>query len=276
MLPPTTQQEGQVTAKVTYNGKSYDQGLKVIDYKHIPRQTIFPESTAKVVRLNLERKGQYVGYIMGSGDAVPESLAQIGYTVSMLDPNTISAESLAAFDAVIVGVSAYNTIDRMPFIQPDLMEYVKQGGTVITQYNTSMRGQPEIGPYPFQISRDRVTVEDAEVRILAPNHPLIDGPNKITEKDFEGWVQERGLYFPNEWDDRYTAILSSNDPGDTPNDGGLLVGQYGEGYFVYTGYSWFRELPAGVAGAFRIFSNMISLGNEKPKNTKLNQVENKR
>tara|TARA_R110001592_G_scaffold59171_2_gene179503 strand:- start:389 stop:2929 length:2541 start_codon:yes stop_codon:yes gene_type:complete len=276
VLPPTTQQEGQVTAKVTYNGKSYHQGLKVIDYKHIPRQTIFPESTAKVVRLNLERKGQYVGYIMGSGDAVPESLTQIGYTVSILDPNTITAESLADFDAVIIGVRAYNTVDRMPFIQPDLMAYVKQGGTVIVQYNTSMRDQPEIGPYPFQISRDRVTVEDAKVRILAPDHPLINGPNKITEKDFEGWVQERGLYFPNQWDEKYTAILSSNDPGDKPNDGGLIVGQYGEGYFVYTGYSWFRELPAGVPGAFRIFSNMISLGNEKPKNTKLNQIEKKR
>lgn len=156
------------------------------------------------------------------------------------------------------------------------MAYVKQGGTVIAQYNTSMRDQPEIGPYPFQISRDRVTVEDAKVRILAPDHPLINGPNKITEKDFEGWVQERGLYFPNQWDEKYTAILSSNDPGDKPNDGGLIVGQYGEGYFVYTGYSWFRELPAGVPGAFRIFSNMISLGNEKPKNTKLNQIEKKR
>ncbi|WP_323756108.1 PIG-L family deacetylase [Roseivirga sp.] len=276
VLPPTTQQEGQVTAKVTYNGKSYHQGLKTIEYKHIPKQTIFPESTAKVVRLNLERKGQYVGYIMGSGDAVPESLTQIGYTVSILDPNSVTAESLAAFDAVIIGVRAYNTVERMPFIQPDLMEYVKQGGTVIAQYNTSMRDQPEIGPYPFQISRDRVTVEDAKVRILAPDHPLINGPNKITEKDFEGWVQERGLYFPNQWDEKYTAILSSNDPGDKPNDGGLIVGQYGEGYFVYTGYSWFRELPAGVAGAYRIFSNMISLGNEKPKNTKLNQIEKKR
>ena len=276
VLPPTTQQEGQVTASVSYDGKTYQQGLKLIDYKHIPRQTIFPESSAKVVRLKLERNGQYVGYIMGSGDAVPESLTQIGYTVSMLDPNTITVESLSDFDAVIIGVRAYNTIDRMPFIQPDLMEYVKQGGTLIAQYNTSMRNQPEIGPYPFQVSRDRVTVEDAEVRILAPSHPLIDGPNKITQKDFEGWVQERGLYFPNEWDDKYTAILSSNDPGDKPNDGGLLVGQYGEGYFVYTGYSWFRELPAGVAGAYRIFSNMISLGNEKPKNTKLNSAENKR
>ncbi|MFT6970876.1 MAG: hypothetical protein ACJAXX_001443 [Roseivirga sp.] len=172
----------------------------------------------------------------------------------------------------MIGVRAFNTEERMPYIQPALMEFVKSGGTVITQYNTSMRNQPAIGPYPFSISRDRVTVEEAEVRILAPNHPLIDGPNKITAKDFEGWVQERGLYFPDKWDEKYTAILSSNDPGDSPNDGGLLVAEYGQGYFVYTGYSWFRELPAGVPGAYRIFSNMISLGNQKPKDTKVDAI----
>ena len=125
-----------------------------------------------------------------------------------------------------------------------------------------MRNQPPIGPYPFSISRDRVTVEEAPVRILEPDHPLIKGPNKITEKDFEGWVQERGLYFPNQWDERYTAILSSNDPGESPKNGGLLVAKYGRGYFIYTGYSWFRELPAGVPGVFRIFTNMISIGRE--------------
>jgi LmbE family N-acetylglucosaminyl deacetylase len=275
VLPPNQPQEAKLTAKVEIDGAIYDQGLKIIEYGYIPRQVIYPKSEAKIVRLDLQRKGQYVGYIMGSGDEVPQSLEQIGYNVTILDPNTVTKESLAAFDAVIIGVRAFNTEERMPYIQPELMEFVKVGGTVIAQYNTSMRDQPAIGPYPFSISRDRVTVEEAEVRILAPNHPLIDGPNKITSKDFDGWVQERGLYFPDKWDEKYTAILSSNDPGDKPNDGGLLVAEYGQGYFVYTGYSWFRELPAGVPGAFRIFSNMISLGNEKPKNSKLKQIENK-
>ncbi|MFT6053226.1 MAG: LmbE family N-acetylglucosaminyl deacetylase [Roseivirga sp.] len=272
VLPPTQPQEGTLTAKVEIDGQIYDQGLKIIEYGYIPRQVIYPKSEAKIVRLDLKKKGQYVGYIMGSGDKVPQSLAQIGYNVTILDPNNVTQESLAAFDAVIIGVRAFNTEERMPYIQPALMEFVKSGGTVITQYNTSMRNQPAIGPYPFSISRDRVTVEEAEVRILAPNHPLIDGPNKITAKDFEGWVQERGLYFPDKWDEKYTAILSSNDPGDSPNDGGLLVAEYGQGYFVYTGYSWFRELPAGVPGAYRIFSNMISLGNQKPKDTKVDAI----
>ena len=275
VLPPAGASEGFAKAQVTYEGKNYNKGLKIIDYGYIPTQTIFPESQAKIVKLDLKRKGQFVGYIMGSGDAVPEALEQIGYNVTLLDPENITTESIADYDAVIIGVRAYNTIDRMRVIQPELMDYVKEGGTLIAQYNTSMSNQPQIGPYSFSISRDRVTKEEAEVRILAPDHPIIDGPNKITSKDFEGWVQERGLYFPNQWDDRYTAVLSANDPGETPKNGGLLVTKYGEGYFVYSGYSWFRELPAGVPGAFRIFTNMISLGQDKPNSTSLKSVENK-
>ena len=274
VLPPKKAQEGYIGVTASFNGTDYNRGLKVINYDHIPVQTIFPKSNTKVVRVDLAKKGQYIGYIMGSGDAIPESLEQVGYNVTLLDPNNINAAGLENFDAVIVGVRAYNTIERMRVVQPELMKYVEAGGTVINQYNTSMRNQPQIGPYPFSISRDRVTVEGAEVRILEPDHPVINGPNKITQKDFEGWVQERGLYFPNRWDERYTPILSSNDPGETPKDGGLLVAEYGQGYFIYTGYSWFRELPAGVPGAFRIFTNMISIGNEKPKNTSLNSVEN--
>jgi hypothetical protein len=274
VLPPTKSEEAYIGVQATYNGKTYDRGLKVIEYDHIPVQTIFPKSNTKVVRVDIKRTNQYVGYIMGSGDAIPESLEQVGYQVTLLDPENITTASLEEFDAVIIGVRAYNTINRMRVIQPNLMEYVNGGGTVIAQYNTSMRNQPQIGPYPFSISRDRVTVEEAEVRILDPNHPIINGPNKITQKDFEGWVQERGLYFPNRWDERYTPILSSNDPGETAKNGGLLVTGYGEGHFIYTGYSWFRELPAGVPGAFRIFTNMISIGQEKPKNAPLNSVEN--
>lgn len=274
VLPPAKSEEAFVGVQATYNGQTYDRGLKLIEYDHIPVQTIFPKSNTKVVRVDIKRTNQYVGYIMGSGDAIPESLEQVGYQVTLINPENITTASLEAFDAVIIGVRAYNTIDRMQVIQPNLMEYVKGGGTVIAQYNTSMRNQPQIGPYPFSISRDRVTVEEAGVRILEPNHPIINGPNKITQKDFEGWVQERGLYFPNQWDAKYTPILSSNDPGETPKNGGLLAAKYGEGHFIYTGYSWFRELPAGVPGAFRIFTNMISIGQEKPKNAPLNSVEN--
>lgn len=264
VLPPESSSEAFASAKVTLGDEVYDLGLKEIDYQHIPFQTIFPKSRTKIVKVDLKKKGQFVGYIMGSGDAIPESLEQIGYQVDILDPNSITAESLNDYDAVIVGIRAFNTIDRMPVIQPELMKYVESGGTVIAQYNTSMRGDVKIGPYPFSISRDRVTKEEAEVTILAPDHPIIDGPNKITKADFDGWVQERGLYFPNEWDERYTPVLAANDPGEPARKGGLLVTQYGKGYFVYSGYSWFRELPAGVPGAFRIFANMISLGNDIP------------
>jgi LmbE family N-acetylglucosaminyl deacetylase len=264
VLPPAGTSEGFAEATVTVDGSQYRAGLKQIDYPHIPYQTIFPESSAKVVKVDLKKRGQYVGYIMGSGDAIPESLEQIGYSVDLLDPNNVTVEMLESYDAVIIGIRAFNTIERMSVIQPELMKYVENGGTVIAQYNTSMRNQPDIGPYPFTISRDRVTKEEAEVTILAPEHPLINGPNKITSEDFDGWVQERGLYFPNEWDDRYVPILAANDPGEPSRKGGLLVAEYGKGYFVYTGYSWFRELPAGVPGAFRIFANMISLGNDIP------------
>jgi hypothetical protein len=151
----------------------------------------------------------------------------------------------------------------MKFHQEKLMEYVENGGTMIVQYNTNRRlNVKELGPYPFKVSRDRVTVEEAEVRIIDNKHPVMNSPNKITDEDFEGWVQERGLYFPNEWDSNYQAILSSNDPGEEARNGGLLVTKYGKGFYIYSGYSWFRELPAGVAGAYRIFTNMISLGNE--------------
>lgn len=275
ILPPNEPSEAYMTVEATYGNNVYDRSLKVIDYPHIPTQTIFPKSKVKIVKVDIQKKGQYVGYIMGSGDDIPASLEQVGYTVDLLDPEKITSESLKNYDAVIIGIRAYNTIDRMNFIQPELMKFVEAGGTVITQYNTSMRDQPAIGPYNFSISRDRVTVEDAKVRILAKDHPIINGPNKITEKDFEGWVQERGLYFPDQWDEHYTPILSSNDPGETPKNGGLLVTKFGKGYFVYTGYSWFRELPAGVPGAYRLFTNMISLGQDNPKPASLKSVENK-
>ena len=275
VLPPETSQEAYIGVTATSEGQIYDKGLKEITHDHVPTQTIFPRSRTKVVKVDLEKIGHDVGYIMGAGDAIPESLAQVGYRVTILDPNEITAESLVGFDAVILGIRAYNTVDRLRFIQPELMAYVRNGGTMITQYNTSFRlVTKDLAPYPLQLSRERVTVEEAKVSILAPDHPVINGPNKITASDFEGWVQERGLYFPNEWDERFTPILSSNDPRESPKKGGLLVADYGEGHFIYTGYSWFRQLPAGVPGAFRIFTNMISIGKEKPKNAALNVIEN--
>ena len=263
VVPPSKQSVGEVTAVAVIGDQSYGYDLVEIEYDHIPVQMLFPKSEAKVVKIDLEKRGNKVGYIKGSGDEIPASLRQIGYEVWEMEDEDITTENLRSLDALIVGIRAYNTRDRIQFFQETLLEYVKNGGTMIVQYNTT-RGLKtrDIGPYPLTLSRDRVAVEQAEIRVLKPNHPVMNEPNKITDADFDNWVQERGLYFPNEWDENYEAILSSNDPGEDARDGGLLVAKYGEGYYIYSGYSWFRELPAGVPGAYRIFTNMISIGNE--------------
>ncbi|MFC4634193.1 PIG-L family deacetylase [Dokdonia ponticola] len=270
VTPPANQDEGVITPKITIGSTTYDKELVKIDYSHIPLQSLFLPAQAKVVRLDIERRGDYIGYIQGAGDAVPQNLEQIGYQVAIIKPEEITKERLAQFDAVVVGIRAYNVVDELQSKQPTLLEYVKEGGTLIAQYNTSGRwGNTKIGaPYPMKLSRDRVTDEYSDVKILAEDHPLMNFPNKITQKDFEGWTQERGLYFPNEWSSEYTPILSMQDKGETAKEGSLLVAPYGEGHYIYTGLSFFRELPAGVSGAYRLFSNMLSIGKETPKKVK--------
>lgn len=268
VTPPKEQSEGLISPIIEIGEQSYTNELVEIDYDYIPFQSIIMPSEAKLVRLNIQKKGQVIGYIQGAGDVVPTSLRQIGYTVVELDEDDITPEKLENFDAVILGIRAYNTNDRAKFYQKHLHNYVHNGGTLIAQYNTRHRVKvDEVGPYPIKLSRDRVTDENSEVRIINPKHELLNYPNKISESDFDGWVQERGLYFPNEWDENYEAIISMNDKNESPKDGSLLVAKYGEGNFIYTGLSFFRELPAGVPGAYKLFANMISIGKntiEKP------------
>tara|TARA_B100000508_G_scaffold140303_1_gene140890 strand:- start:102 stop:2558 length:2457 start_codon:yes stop_codon:yes gene_type:complete len=261
VTPPKDQAEGYVKPLMHVGDVFSDKELFEIDYDHLPLQKVLLPAQTKVVRIPIEKKGERIGYIEGAGDAIPESLKHIGYTVTTLDPATITVESLKGFDAVVIGIRAYNTVPEMAFKQTVLNDYVAQGGTVIVQYNTS-RGlvSENYGPYPLQLSRDRVTDEFATVTLLAKNHPVLNSPNKISSTDFENWVQERGLYFPNQWDEAYTPILEMNDPGESPSKGSLLIAQHGKGYYVYTGLSFFRELPAGVAGAYRLFANLLSLG----------------
>jgi LmbE family N-acetylglucosaminyl deacetylase len=259
--PPNQNGEGTLRAIVSIDGGDYSLGRVRISYPHIGVQTLMPPAQAKLVRADIQKKGERIGYIPGAGDDVPESLRQIGYSVKMLSEPEITAESLAQFSAVVVGIRAWNTQDRISNWLPELFGYVQDGGIVIAQYNTlADLKSNQLGPYPLEISRDRVTDENAPVRVLAPNNPLMNIPNKITSKDFDGWVQERGLYFPNKWDSAWIPILSCNDPQEKPLDGGLLVAKSGKGFFVYTSYSWFRQLPAGVPGAYRLFANMLSLG----------------
>lgn len=266
LTPPQKQSVANLKAIVEVGDKTYDKGFINIEYDHIPTQLFMPEAVSQIVKIDIKRRGDVVGYIQGAGDAIPTALREIGYHVREMAEDEVTPENLKGLDAVILGVRALNTNERIPFYMDDLLKYVEDGGTLIVQYNTNFRLKTEdFAPYPLKLSRDRVTDETAQVRILKPDHPALNTPNKITQKDFEGWVQERGLYFPDEWDEKYEALLSSNDEGETPKEGGLLVAKYGQGYYVYTGYSWFRELPAGVPGAYRLFVNLVSLGNKQEK-----------
>ncbi|MCH1595386.1 MAG: LmbE family protein, partial [Flavobacteriaceae bacterium] len=261
--PPKQATETMATVKARVNEKSYTKNLVSITYDHIPTQRVLVNAVSKFVRLDLQKRGELLGYIMGAGDKVPESLEAIGYEVEQIDPSTITTDALNKYKAVILGVRALNVIDGLALKKKELLDYVSQGGVLVSQYNTAnRRGNNEIpiAPFPLTNSSDRVTEENAVVKLLQPNHPVLTFPNKITEKDFEGWVQERGLYFPNRWDKSYVPILEMNDQSEVPKQGSLLVAPLGNGYFVYTGLSFFRELPAGVPGAYRLIANMISLG----------------
>ncbi|PNQ72825.1 LmbE family protein [Hanstruepera neustonica] len=263
VIPPKNQSEGFISPIVTIGNNQYSDELIELDYEHIPFQTVLMPSESKIVRLDIQKTGKNIAYIAGAGDVVPESLQQIGYHVATLNPSEITTENLSRFDAVVVGIRAYNTVEELKFKQEVLFDFVKNGGNMIVQYNTS-RGTitDNIAPYKLELSRDRVTDEFAEVKFLEPNHPLLNYPNKITQKDFEGWTQERGLYFPDNWSKEFTPILSMHDKGESPKKGSLLVAQYGKGYYIYTGLSFFREFPAGVSGAYRLFANMLSIGKD--------------
>ena len=264
VTPPKDQSEGTLVVIATSEGKAYKKELIEINYNHIPKQIVLSDSKAKIVRLNIQKAGSYIGYIKGAGDVVPESLRQIGYTVVTINPSEITAENLHKYDAIVLGIRAYNVVKELKFKQKFLLEYVEKGGNMIVQYNTSRRVDVA-APYPLNLSRDRVTDEFAEVRILATDNSLLNFPNKITDEDFKGWVQERGLYFPGSWSTEYTPILSMNDKGETAKNGSLLIAKYGKGNYMYTGLSFFRELPAGVSGAYKLFANMLSVGKENIK-----------
>lgn len=259
VTPPKESSEINVSSYVIIDGKKLDKEQINLQYEHIPQQQVLVNAEAKFNKLDIKIQHEKIGYIMGAGDEVPFYLSQMGYEVTILKPDEITLENLNPFQVVIVGVRAYNTVDEMAFKQAILFEFVAKGNTMIVQYNTTGKFTvKELAPYPLKISRDRVTEEDAEVRFLVPNHPVLNFPNKITANDFKGWVQEQGLYYPDEWDATFTPILSSNDKGESPKNGGLLIAPYGKGTYIYTGLSFFRELPAGVSGAYRLIANMIS------------------
>jgi LmbE family N-acetylglucosaminyl deacetylase len=259
VIPPENQSESDISVIVRADGHIYDKELTKITYDHIPSQNVLKPAISKVVRMDIKKNGTSIGYIDGAGDVVPESLMQIGYEVTRIKSNEIQKIDLHQFDAIVMGVRAYNTVEELKFRQSILLSYVENGGNLIVQYNTTGRSGVDIGaPYVLKISKDRVTDENAKVTFLNKKHALLNTPNKISVKDFEGWVQERGLYFPNTWSKEYTAILGMCDKGENLTKGSLLVAAYGKGNYIYTGLSFFRELPAGVPGAYRLFANLLS------------------
>jgi hypothetical protein len=260
--PPAGASTADLDAEFDSAGKSYTRGLLEIDYAHIPRQTLFPAARAELVRVDLARRGSRIAYVMGAGDEVPDALRQVGYDVTLLSDEDLESADLSRFDAVVTGVRAYNTRAALRRQQKRLLEYVERGGTLVVQYNTPDRTLEgaALGPFPFRVSQDRVTDEAAAVELLAPSDALLNAPNKIGPADFSGWVQERGLYFAGEWDARYAPLFSSRDPGEKDLKGSTLVARHGRGTYVYTGLAFFRQLPAGVPGAYRLFVNLLSAG----------------
>jgi LmbE family N-acetylglucosaminyl deacetylase len=266
VTPPGADANGEVRVVASVGDRKVFSTTEVIQYPHIPVQTLFPPSDARLVRASILTLAKNIGYIVGAGDEVPSALRQIGCEVTLLSVDDLVRANLSKFDAIVTGVRAFNTRPDLRANYQRLFEYAHNGGTVIVQYNV-LEGGPfggnpalleHVGPYPIKVSRDRVTVEEAPVTFPNPRNPVLHSPNEITERDFDGWVQERGLYFANEWDPKYQSVLESHDPGEQPMPGGMLYAKVGAGVYIFSAYSWFRELPAGVPGAFRIFANMLS------------------
>ena len=259
---PAQPATAHLSAEAEVGGKKYDNERVVINYPHIPLLLLQPPARLKAVCLNLAIRGHSVGYLPGAGDSVADAIKEMGYNVTLLSGDDLTTNRLKAFDAVVIGVRAFNVRTDLVSHLPALFAYVEAGGNVIEQYNRPGRDlkTDQLTPYSLHLSGERVTDETAPVTFLAPDHPALNTPNKITSADFDGWIQERGIYYPDQWDEHFTPILACSDPGDAPLEGGLLVAQHGKGYFVYTGLVFFRELPDGVPGAYRLFANLVSLG----------------
>jgi LmbE family N-acetylglucosaminyl deacetylase len=250
-----------------------DRTLHEIDYPHIMPQVYYTPAEVKLVPLDVKTTAKRVGYVKGAGDDVPQAMEQLGVSVEFVEPEAAKLEELLKYDAIVVGIRAYNSNKGMKELHPLLLHYVEQGGTLVVQYNTTPRffsgasdfqiDPATLGPHPFTIGRGRVTVEEAPPTFLDPKHPLLNTPNTITAADFDGWVQERGLYFASDFGTNYTPLIAWNDPGEDPLNGALIVADHGKGRFIYTGISFFRQLPAGVPGAYRLWANLISPREEK-------------
>ncbi len=272
VTPPAAAAGGWAAARADVGGVTVSSGVVTIRHPHIPPQTMFPPARARLERFDVRLAAKNVGYVMGAGDEVPQALEQMGAQVKLLSAEDLASGDLAAYDAIVTGVRAANVRPDLTAARKRLLDYVASGGTLVVQYNTVdgfgfversvAGGTAQLAPYPLTPSSNRVSVEEAPVTFPNPDLPLLHGPNKLGARDFDGWIQERGLYFIGKWDQRYQPIFACNDPGEPPQLGGTLIARYGKGVWIYTGYAWFRQLPAGVPGAYRIFANLVSAGRE--------------
>jgi LmbE family N-acetylglucosaminyl deacetylase len=262
VTPPKDEMVGTITGEVELaDGRKLHAGMSSIDYAHIPPQRLFGDSISKLVRVDVKKIGTRIGYVMGSGDDVPDALRQVGYEVTLLTDADLDRGDFGRFDAIVTGVRAYNTRTILKQTNSKLLDWVKNGGTLVVQYNSTSPQPlliPAPGPFPFKVTNERVTVEEAPVMMSSTSHPLFTVPNKITPRDFDNWVQERGLYFTTDWDKQYQIVMGSSDPNEPTKFGGELYARYGKGIYIYTSYAWFRQLPAGVPGAYKLFVNMVS------------------
>jgi len=297
LVPPASDFRGKIRAIAQVGTHTISTGTEVIQYPHITTQTLLPPAEATLVRADIKILSKTVGYIMGAGDDVPQAIRQLGCEVTLLTESDLAHGDLTRFDAIVTGVRAFNTRPDLRANYQRLFDYASNGGTLIVQYNVPEGGAPppppaaaaasgqapqttpavpppaipaapaateggllaHVGPYPIRFSRnDRVTVEDAPITFPNPDLRLLHVPNQITAADFDGWVQERGLYFSDEWDPKYQSVLESHDPGEMPLQGGMLYTKLGKGAYIFSAYDWFRQLPAGVPGAYRLFANMLS------------------
>jgi hypothetical protein len=268
VTPPASPGPARLRAWAETGGARLGEDVTAIEYDHIPPQTLVGPAEAVAARTSAAMTAKNIGYVMGAGDEVPSALRQLGASVTLLDDAELARGALSKYDAIVTGVRAWNVRPVLRAAAARLWSYVENGGHVVVQYNVLeggfQGGDPsrlkDVGPYPVTVSRGRVTVEESPVKLLNPEHPLLTAPNRITSADFDGWVQERGLYFPGGWDPRYETVLEMGDPGEKPLQSAILFARHGRGTYVFTGISFFRQLPAGVPGAYRLFANLVGGG----------------
>jgi len=262
VTPPRSPAEGDfVLRPIVHAVEGAAQGVlaTIIDYPHIEPRLTVTSSAVRAVRLPVRVADRRIGYVMGSGDEGPEAIRQLGLDVEMIEPDDWSADRLDRYDTIVLGVRTYEVRDDLIAANPLLLDWVSRGGTLVVQYNKEEFNDGDYAPFPIEIGRGRVTDENAPVKLLARGAALLHSPNEIHDSDFEGWVQDRGLYYPDRWDGAYTALLGMSDPGEEELDGSLLVAPYGDGLYVHTSLAFFRQLPAGVPGAYRLWANLLSI-----------------